>query len=420
MNKYKILLLSDHMLSTSGVGTQTRFLVDALLKTGKYEFVQLAGAVKHESYEVLRPAPGLTLIPVDGFGNRDMLRVILARDRPDALFLFTDPRFFIPYFEISDEIHQICPIVYWHLWDQCEMAPTYNKVLYESTDLINCINRPTYEMAKAMFPDEPDKVNWAPHAIPKGIYKKLPPVERAKFKQMAIPNKPADEFIGLWVNRNAHRKRPGDILMSWKMFLDELQSKHGHRKATLIMHTDPYDMEGPNLIKIVEHLGILNNVSFSVNRVGFDEMNAFYNVADFIVNAASAEGFGLPTLEAAYAGTPVIALKTGGLTRQVVDHRDDSENGIALPVEVQRVCGSQHIPFIKEDHVSHETVAKAFMKMYELGDAGRQALGAKAREYVNTEFVHDDLVKLWDTTMTATIEKFKAGKGYKPWQMRVL
>lgn len=415
--KLKILMLADHPLSTSGVGTQARFLIDGLLATGKYEFIVFGGAIKHESYEVLKPCPGLTIVPVDGFGGRDMLRLALAKERPDALFLFTDPRFFIWIWEMEEEVHQICPIVYWHLWDQTEMAPDYNKVLYDSTDLINCINWPTYSVVKEWFPE---RTNWVPHAIPKGIYQPIGEADRQRVRAMALPGKPPDEFVGIWVNRNAHRKRPGDVLMSWKMFLDQLEKKHGHRKATLIMHTDPHDMEGPNLLKIVEHLGILPNISFSVNRVHFADMNAFYNISDFIINVASAEGFGLPTLEAAYAGTPMIALKTGGLERQVVDHTDGSENGIALPVEVKRVCGSQQIPFIIEDHVSHETVADAIMRMYELGPEGRKALGQKAKDYANREFVHTEIVKRWDETMSKTIESFKEGKVYTPWQARTL
>ena len=35
--KIKLLVLSDHYLSPSGVGTQTKYIVDGLLKTGKYQ-----------------------------------------------------------------------------------------------------------------------------------------------------------------------------------------------------------------------------------------------------------------------------------------------------------------------------------------------------------------------------------------------
>lgn len=410
--KTKILLLSDMILSTSGVGTQGRFLVDRLIGTGKYSFLCFGGAVKHESYEVMRVSPDLTIVPTDGFGNRDMLRLALAQEKPDALMIFNDPRFFMWVWAMEEEIHQICPIVYWHLWDQCEMKPTYNNVLYESTDLINCINWPTYEMVKEILPE---RTNWTPHGIPKGVYGPIPPADVLKFKRQALPGKPDDAFVGLWVNRNAHRKRPGDVLVSWSLFLDKLQAKHGHRKANLIMHTDPNDIEGPNLFKIVEYLNLKDEVSFSINRLPFQDMNVFYNIADFTINLSSAEGFGLPTLEAAYTGTPMVVAKTGGLTRQVIDHRDGTENGIGLDADLKHVVGSQHTPFIVEDHVSHEAAADAFMKMYELGPEGRAALGAKAKAYVEAEFDHDTMVKTWDESLQATISKFKKGESYVSW-----
>ena len=57
MTKKKILILSDHPLSPSGVGTQTKYMIDALLKTGRYSIISLGGAVKHQSYEPLKVSP---------------------------------------------------------------------------------------------------------------------------------------------------------------------------------------------------------------------------------------------------------------------------------------------------------------------------------------------------------------------------
>jgi hypothetical protein len=34
--KIKVLTLSDHPLSPSGVGTQTKYVIEALLKSGKF------------------------------------------------------------------------------------------------------------------------------------------------------------------------------------------------------------------------------------------------------------------------------------------------------------------------------------------------------------------------------------------------
>ena len=48
-DKIKIFTISDHPLSPGGVGTQTKYIIEGMLKTGKYQFVSFGGAVKHQN-----------------------------------------------------------------------------------------------------------------------------------------------------------------------------------------------------------------------------------------------------------------------------------------------------------------------------------------------------------------------------------
>lgn len=403
--KYKILAFSDHAMSTSGVGTQSRWLFNGLVSTGKYTIRQFGGAIKHDSYEQQSPHPDIIIKPIDGFGNIDLLRTVLIQEKPDVLFLFTDPRFFMHVFSSESEVHQFCPIAYWNIWDNWP-APKFNKVLYDSCDLLNCISYPTYEMVKSIVSDT-SKVHYVPHALPKEIYYPLPKDQQAEYKRQLFRNRKVPQFVGLWVNRNARRKNPNDLLMSWKMFVDELEKKHGHRDAVLVLHTDPNDNEGPNLHHNVSFFELENNVVFSNSRIAFEDMNKLYSCCDFVVNISLAEGFGLGTLEAMQCGKPIIVQKTGGMTRQVVDHRDGSENGIGLDPELTTLVGSQSVPVIKEDFVSHETIKNAFMKMYEMGPDERDRLGQKARDYVLSEFNINDMIRKWDETLEDTIKNWR-------------
>lgn len=385
-----------------------------LLEKKKYTFRQFGAAMKHTDYRTMVVNEDFIIKPIDGFGDRDLIRVTLATEKPDAILIFTDPRFFIWLFEMIDEVHQVCPVAWWHVWDN-DPSPTFNNVLYDGTDLINCHSYHTYQNVSKTYPD---KTNFVPHAVPDDLFSPLPDHERKRLKTQLLGKNREDHFVGIWINRNAKRKRPNDVLLSWKIFLDELERKHGHRKASMIMHTDPLDSEGPNLFSTSEMLGIVDNVFFSKDRLEFDKINALYNIADFCLNISFAEGFGLGTLESMQAGTPIIALKTGGLTRQVVDHRDGSENGLALPVEMRTLVGSQQVPYIYEDYVSCETIASKMLELYEMPDDKKSSLRKKVKDYVSSEFSYQKTIDEWDRTLTNLIDNWK--KNRKTWKMETL
>lgn len=412
MKKKKILMLSDHALSTSGVGTQSRHLINGLLSRypGEWSFRQFGGAIKHEDYSVKVVNPDFIIKPTDGFGNPDMIRQTLATEKPDLLLIFTDPRFFDWLFKIEDEVHQVCPIAWWHVWDN-HPYPKFNSAYYEATDLINCHSYLTYEMVKERFPE---KTNFVPHALPNELFFKLNNNQKDTAKSNILGPKNKDNFVLFWMNRNARRKRPNDLLLAWKLFMDKIK-KEGKSDANLLLHTDPRDLEGPNLLAVSDELGIKDSVIFSTDRVEFDKINVLHNISDCCINISYAEGFGLATLESMQAGTPIIAQKTGGLTRQVVDHRDGSENGVALDVDFRSLVGSQQVPYIYEDYCSPEKTADAIYKMYSLTPEEKEKLSEKCLNYVNSEFSYNKTIDLWHTSMKETIENWRSR--YKRWSL---
>jgi len=401
--KYKILMLSDHALSTSGVGCQSRFLIEGLIKKGCWTVRQFGAALKHNDYSAVQINPDFIIKPIDGFGDPNVLRLALATEKPDILFIFTDPRFFTWLWEMEDEIHQLCPIAYWHVWDNFP-RPDFNDAYYGSTDLINCHSYLTYEIVNERFPE---RTNFIPHALPDEIFFPLPENQKKMWKEKILGFENRDCFTAFWVNRNAKRKRPADVIWAWKLFLDKLEDKNS---AMLLMHTDPFDMEGPNLVEVAKKLGVIDRVTFSRERIEFDQMNILHNVSDCCVNIAFAEGFGLATLEAMKVGKPIIAGKTGGLTRQVVDHRDGSENGIALDIRSKSIVGSQQVPYIYEDYVSIEETADAFYKLYSMSDDERSSLGNKAREYVQAEFAMQKTIDLWHDSLMNLVQDWESGQ----------
>lgn len=398
-------MISDHPLSTSGVGTQSRFLIDGLLKTGKYTFRCLGAAMKHVNYDTVAVTPDFIVKPIDGFGNIDLIRQLLVSEKPDAILLFTDPRFFDHIWQIEDEIHQICPIAYNNIWDNNTFEADYNKYVYDSCDLLCCINRPSFEMVSKWFPE---KTHYVPHAVPAELYRPLPDEMVRSFKQNLMGPRRANNFSVLYVSRNAHRKRTSDVMWAFKSFLDAVEQKYGHRNVNLVMHTNPLDMEGPNLYAVASVLGLNDNVIFSRDQIQFDQMNLLYNACDTLINISTAEGFGLPLLEMKMAGRPIIALKTGGMTRQVEDHETGEQYGVALPVEMQKLTGSQTVPYICDDLVSNETVSRALLKMFEMTPDARRALGLRAREHALKNYSFEEMISNWDSLLMDTIENWRA------------
>jgi len=400
-----------HKSNRKMVGTQSRHLIEGLIKTGKYSFKCIGGAIKHANYDTIVVNEDFIIKPVDGFSDPQMLRQLLVTEKPDCVFLFTDPRFFEWLLAMEDEIHQISNILWWNIWD-CDPSPKFNFWIYRSADWLNCISYLTYELLNEIVPE---RINFVPHALPQNIFFPLPEDQKLMYKKQLLGKDRMDHLVAIWINRNAKRKRPNDLMWSWKLFLDKLERKHGHRKATLICHSEPLDGEGPNLFQTVEYFNIQENVFFSRDHLEFEKMNVLHNISDFCVQISMNEGWGLSLTEALQVGNPIVAVKTGGMTRQVIDHETGEENGIALPVEFETLVGSQTVPFIKEQYCSVETISDAFIKMYELGPEKRREVGQKCRKYCLKNFNHDDVVKKWDETFEREIKKFR--ENYKSWEM---
>ena len=401
MSKKKILVISDHALSTSGVGVQTRHLINGLIKKGVWTFRQLGAAIKHSDYNVINVNEDFIIKPIDGFGNKDMLRSILITEKPDAILIFTDPRFFTWLFEMEDEIHQVCPILWWHVWDN-RPTPRFNNWMYEATDSINCHSYLTYEMCSEDFPE---KTNFIPHALPGEMFFELTENEKALYKEKILGDK-KDNFVVFWVNRNARRKRPGDLLYAWKLFIDKTEKKD----AVLLIHSDPFDREGVNMPEIIRLYNLENNVIISTDKIDFKEMNILYNIADATINISFAEGFGLSTLESMQAGTPIIATTTGGLTRQVIDHRDQTENGVALIPELKTLVGSQNVPYIFEEYVSPETISEGIFSLYQKSNEELKNLSIKVKKYVEEEFSYQKTIDLWHKSLEETINNWEKNR----------
>jgi glycosyltransferase involved in cell wall biosynthesis len=418
MKKTTILTLSDHPISPSGVGTQTRYMIEHLLKTGKYKVISLGGAIKHTDYRpqtIEEFGEDWTIYPVDGYGNADMVRSIMQTEKPDVVWFMTDPRFWPWLWAIDNEIRCRAPMVYYHVWDNYPY-PKFNKPFYDSNDVIVTISKVTDDIVKTVSPDV--ECIYLPHAVDENVFKPMPAIEIENYRNSQPQLQIGDEnkVLFFWNNRNARRKQSGTLIWWFKEFLDEV----GHENATLLMHTDPKDPHGQDLEHIIHELNLTDGqVLLSTEKYPAETLAQIYNAADCVVNISDAEGFGLSTLEALSCGTPIIVTMTGGLQQQVTD--GTNWFGVGIEPSSKAIIGSQEVPYIYEDRISKEDFVSALKKIYNMSKEERTKLGQLGREHVMKDYSFSKYCNSWDATLQYIVKNYgswEERKNYNTWTFK--
>lgn len=419
MKKIKVFVLADNPLAPSGVATQTRYMIEGLLQTGKFQFICFGGAIKHPSYDPIKTqeyGDDWIIYPVDGYGSQESVRALLQSEKPDIMWIMTDPRFWPWLWEIENEIRSVVPLVYYHVWDNFP-APKFNRPFYMSNDLVATISKVTDEIVSIVAPEVP-RIR-IPHTTNTHIMKKIPESEVKEFRRknkLAYKKNGEEKFIFFWNNRNARRKQSGSVLWWFSEFLDKV----GRDNACLIMHTEPKDPNGQDLEAIMAEQDMLNaEALLSVNKVSLQELAMLYNVADCTINVADAEGFGLGTLESLSCETPIVVNMTGGLQEQVTDGKEFF--GVGIEPCSKAIIGSQDVPYIYEDRIAKEDFLNALEKMYNMSPEDRAELGKKGREHVLNSYGFDQYIDMWIETLTNIHEEqgsWSTRKNHKAWEAR--
>jgi glycosyltransferase involved in cell wall biosynthesis len=459
MAKKKILLLSDDLRMTSGIATVSKEFVNGTMD--RFDWVQLGAAIKHPDQgkeidlgEDARKISGikdasLKIIPWTGYGDANILRELIMRHQPDAILHFTDPRYWRWLYDMEAELRQNIPILFYHIWDDLP-DPHYNRNYYESCDWLGCISRQTYGIvsrvgkldSETIKPLEDWQVSYVPHGINPDIYK--PTEVPSEFKQKLLGDKDY-KFVLFWMNRNIKRKQPSDVIWAFNKFVNGLPEED-RDKVCLIMHTNPKDQNGTDLISVADKLAPGCDIKFSTDRVSQKELNYIYNLSDCTINIAGNEGFGLVTAESVMAGTPIIVNVTGGLQDQCgfkvdgeyLTSEDYKEIGSlhnwrewedkvthgewVKPVwpRVQTMVGSLPTPYIIDDKVDVHEVSDAIKYWYDKTSEERKEVGLKGRQEflgdmgLNAKYMCKTLVD----GITSTFKNWKPKKKFNVYKIR--
>jgi len=420
-DRKKILLLADDLRMHSGVATIAREIV--LGTAHHFNWLNLGAAINHpeagkgvDMSESVNSITGLTdsnvrVLPNNGYGDAMQIRALIAQEQPDAIFIFTDPRYWTWLFEIEREIRNKISIHYLNIWDDLPY-PNWNKSFYESCDSLMAISKQTRNINEVVLGESAkDRViKYVPHGINEDYFFPMTSVEQltqlTEFKKNLFQGKDI-EFVAFFNSRNIRRKSPGDVILSYRMFCD-LIGEEKAKKCALVMHTQAVDENGTDLYAVREAICDENyvNVFFSQERLDTPQMNLLYNISDVGLLISSNEGWGLSLTEAMMAGKMIIANVTGGMQDQMrftdennkwIDFSSDfpsNHRGTykecgewAVPVFPSNISmvGSVPTPYIYDDRCAPEDVAKALELVYNMSKEERTRRGALAREWVTSD-----------------------------------
>ena len=175
-DRKKILLLCDDIRMHSGIATMAREIV--LGTCHRFNWLQIGAAISHPeagkrfdlsknlSEQIDVEDPWVHVIPWNGYGDVPTVRNLIKHEKPDGVFIFTDPRYWTWLFDIEREIRKHIPIMYLNIWDDYP-APLYNREYYNSCDLLMGISKQTVNINKLVLGDlAKDKViKYVPHGI---------------------------------------------------------------------------------------------------------------------------------------------------------------------------------------------------------------------------------------------------------------
>ena len=126
-DRKKIIMLADDIRMHSGVAGMAREIV--MGTAHKYNWFNIGAAINHpEVGKILDISADVNkqldltdawirILPSNGYGDPMLLRNVIKQEKPDALFIFTDPRYWVWLFDMEREIRTKIPIFWYNIWD---------------------------------------------------------------------------------------------------------------------------------------------------------------------------------------------------------------------------------------------------------------------------------------------------------------
>lgn len=426
MRKKRILFCSEATFLNTGYATYTREILNYLHSTGKYELAEMA------SYGE-RNDPRATNIPWKFFGvipdrqcsqeeisayaqhptsqfGELLFEHVCLSFQPDIVCDIRD--FWMMDFQ---ERSPFRPFFKWCIMPTVDAAPQARQWIatYQSADA--CL---TYsEWAGEVLKDQSGgKINYIGISPPSAHSAYQPVENKVELKKsMGLSD---DCFIIGTVMRNQRRKLYPDLFAAFKIFLSKVENPE---KYFLYCHTSYPDL-GWDIPELLHQHQLASKVLFTyicgdTNRpfvslfnsaiaqspftgkysatlsnvkhgASYEDLAKIMNTFDLYVQYANCEGFGLPQVEAAACGVPVMATDYSAMESVVRNLDGIPVKPKALYKELETGC-FRAVP-------DNDLAAKLMIDFFSLSQKERDDWGKRTREAFEHHYRWDKSGKAWE------------------------
>lgn len=426
MRKKRILFCSEATFLNTGYSTYTREILNYLYSTGKYEIAEMASYgerndpraanIPWKFYGVVPPQnaseeekKSYHSSPINQFGEFAFESVCLDF-LPDIVCDIRD--FWMMDFE---ERSPFRPFFKWCIMPTVDARPQARQWIstYSSADACLTYSEWAGEILKAQSGGKINYIGIAPPSA-HAAYK---PIENKQDLRKSLGIPPNAKIVGT-VMRNQRRKLYPDLFQSFRYLLDSVEDKENYY---LYCHTSYPDL-GWDIPELLHQYQLSSKVFFTyicnetlkpfcslfkgaisqspfTKRFGstlsnvktgleYEDLAKIINLFDIYIQHANCEGFGLPQVEAAACGIPVMGTDYSAMESVIRNLGGIPITPQALYKELETGC-LRAVP-------NNRLTADKLLEFFNQSDEHRKNMGLKTREAFLKHYQWDKSGKAWE------------------------
>ena len=426
MRKKRILFCSEATFLNTGYATYTREILNYLQSTNKYEIAEL-GCYSHSYDERAKSIPwkfyGAMPHPSSPKETHD-------KYNSHPTFQFGEFAFDSTCLDFKPDI--VCDIRDFWMLEHQERSPYRNFfkwcimptvdaapqarqwiATYQSADA--CLSYSDWA-GKVLEDQSGGKINYIGSSPPSahGAYQILPNINDIK-NRYGVPN---DVKIIGTVMRNQRRKLYPDLFVTFRNFLDSVDDPN---KYILYCHTSYPDM-GWDIPELINQHGLSSHVMFTYicpktqrafsslfrgailqspftkefncmmsnvkTGASYEQLSEIINMFDVYIQYANSEGFGLPQVEAAACGVPVMSTDYSAMESVIRQLGGTPLKPKALYKELETGC-LRAVP-------DNDLTKEALLDFFKNPEPVRKKLGFEIRQNFKKHFQWEQSGKQWE------------------------